>query len=85
MQSTQLDGSATDEQALLDAISRASAQNVPLLLKPGTYLTKPGRRNQIPIGANGLTIGAAMPPPAKPATIKRPDHSIDLARADDNH
>lgn len=85
MQPIQLDASETDQQALLNAINSASRQNVPLLLKPGTHLTRPGRANQMPIGANGLAIGPLSPPPAKPATIKRPDHSIDLDHADDNH
>jgi hypothetical protein len=85
VQPIQLDASETDQQALLNAINSASRQNVPLLLKPGTHLTKPGRANQIPIGINGLTVGPLSPPPAKPATIKRPDHSIDLGHADDNH
>ena len=57
VQSIQLDASETDQQALLNAINSASKQNVPLLLKPGTHLTRPGRVNQIPIGGNGLAIG----------------------------
>jgi hypothetical protein len=85
VQSIQLEASETDQQALLNAINSASKQNVPLLLKPGTHLTRPGRVNQIPIGGNGLAIGPLMPSAAKPATIKRPDHSIDLGHPDDNH
>lgn len=85
MRSIHLDGSAADEPPLPDAIASASALDVPLLLGPGVHLTEPGRNNTIPIGANGLTIGPAMPPPAKPPTLRRPDHSIPLDHADDNH
>ena len=78
--------SDTDDQALVDAILRATKQNAPIQLQPGTDPTKPGKSNRITIGSNGLTIGPAprqrrIPRPV----IKRPDHPIDLAHPDDNH
>jgi hypothetical protein len=71
------------EDALVDAIAAATAGDAPLHLGPGVHLTKPGRRNLIPIGAHGLSI-AAQPSAQGPVTIRRPDDSIDLAEPDWN-
>lgn len=78
--------SETDEDALVEAIRLATRQNRPIQLAPGTCLTKPARTNQIRIGRNGLTIGPAPRPRSTPrSVIKRPSHSIDVERPDDNH
>jgi hypothetical protein len=60
--------STTNHDTLVDAIQRASALNVPLLLEPGTHLTKPGRGRpqQIAIGSNGLQLAPASPPVTPP-------------------
>jgi hypothetical protein len=83
---------ATNHDTLVDAIQRASALNVPLLLEPGTHFTKPGRGRpqQIAIGSNGLQLGPASPPVtppqgSQPAVIKRPDFAIDPKAPDDSY
>jgi hypothetical protein len=82
----QLTPSETNGDALVNAIRRATKQNIPIQLQPGTYLTKPGKSNLITIGGNGLTIGPVARPRAAPrSVIKRPNHSIDLLHPDDNH
>jgi hypothetical protein len=73
---------SASEDALVDAIAAATADDAPLHLGPGVHFTKPGRRNLIPIGAHGLSI-AAQPSAPEPVTIRRPDGSI-LAKPDDN-
>ena len=82
----------TSHDALVEAIQRASALNVPLLLEPGTHFTKPGRGRpqQIAIGSNGLQLGLAsssVAPLQNPprAVIKRPDLAIDLHAPDENY
>jgi hypothetical protein len=74
---------STDENALVQAISDATAQGVPLLLGPGVHLTKPGRVNRITISGHGLTIRSEQA--ESPAIIRRPNDAIDLANPDDNH
>jgi hypothetical protein len=74
---------STNEEALVKAIGDATTQGVPLLLGPGTHLTKPGRRNLIAISGHGLAIHSEQP--ESPATIKRPDGAIDRAKPDENH
>jgi hypothetical protein len=76
---------SVSQEALLNAIGVATSTDAPLQLGPGVHLTKPGRINLIPIGANGLSISAQVPSSHEPATIKRPDNAIDLASPDDNH
>jgi hypothetical protein len=82
---------STSQDALVDAVQRASALGVPLLLEPGTHFTKPGsgRNQRIAIGPNGLQIRLAAPPAGTPrgtvpAVIKRPDFSISLQAPDDS-
>lgn len=72
------------EDALVDAIAAATAGDSPLHLGPGVHFTKPGRTNLIPIGVHGLSI-AAQSSAQDPVTIRRPDHSIDLAKPDQNY
>lgn len=77
-----------DQTALVTAIEKASTRGLLLRLLPGTHFTRPGRGQLIRLGANGLRMNAA--PAGKTAsgsgaaTIKRPDHSIDLSHPDFN-
>jgi hypothetical protein len=48
------------EDALVDAIAAATVGDAPLHLGPGVHLTKPGRRNLIPIGTHGLSVAAQL-------------------------
>ncbi len=74
---------------LVKAIKEAERLGVPLLLKPGTHFTQPGRRQRILIGRNGLKLGVAPPPfpfpPHRPAIIKRPNNAINLQAPDYNY
>lgn len=73
---------------LVQGIAKASRLGVPLLLKPGTHFTKPGRQQKILIGRNGLRLSVAIPPfsvrPHEPVIIKRPDNAINLHAPDEN-
>lgn len=76
------------QRKLVEAIADAARLGVPLLLKPGTHFTQPGRQQKILIGSNGLRLGVAPPPfpvlPKPPAVIKRPDYAINLNAPDEN-
>lgn len=81
---------STSQDALVEAIQRASGLGVPLLLEPGTHFTKPGHNRRIPIGPNGLQIRPVDPPAGTTqathsVVITRPDFSIDTQSPDDNH
>lgn len=73
------------QEALVNAIEEASRQKVPLWLKPGTHLTKPGREQEIAIGKNGLHLTIVPESPQGSAVIKRPDVAINPKAPDFNY
>jgi len=78
---------SNDQNALVDGIQRAVAENVPLFLQPGRHVTRPAVNQHIQVGANGLRIAGPSTLPiasgaqevSNLASIRRPDHSISLS------
>ncbi|HNU89242.1 MAG TPA: hypothetical protein PKJ94_13160, partial [Ferruginibacter sp.] len=75
---------STNQNQLVDAIAEANRDNKQIRLMPGRHLTKPGYRNRIPIGKNGLTIKGTLTT-GEYSSIERPGNAIDLERSDSNY
>lgn len=75
---------STSHDQLVDAIVEANNDNKQIRLMPGRHLTKPGYRNRIPIGKNGLTIKGTLSAGVY-SSIQRPNNAIDLDRSDGNY
>lgn len=75
---------STDQNQLVDTIAEANRDNKEICLMPGRHLTKPGIRNRIAIGKNGLIIRGTLST-GEFSSIQRPSNAIDPDRSDSNH